>query len=63
MSWRVVVRPEVADDLKDAAEWYDSRVEGLGDEFIREVLSVLNMHTSHVGRLGRGHETWPVIGG
>ena len=38
MSWRVVVRPEVADDITEAADRYDSREEGLGDRFIGEVL-------------------------
>jgi len=38
MSWQVVVRPEVAEDVTEAAAWYDSRCEGLGDEFVEEVL-------------------------
>lgn len=42
MSWRVVVRPEVADDLTEAATWYDSHCEGLGDQFIEEVLGVFD---------------------
>ena len=42
MRWRVVVRPEAGDDLVEAAKWYDSRREGLGDEFIEEVLQILD---------------------
>ncbi len=34
MSWRVVVRPEIEQDLADAADWYNSREDGLGDGFI-----------------------------
>jgi len=42
MSWHVVVRPEVADDITEAAAWYDSRREGLGDHFAEEVLRVFD---------------------
>ena len=38
MSWRVVVRPEVAEDIAQTADWYDSREKGLGDKFIDEVI-------------------------
>jgi len=40
MSWRVVVRPEIEQDLTRAADWYDQREEGLGERFIEEVLQV-----------------------
>ncbi len=33
MSWRVVVRPEIEKDLRQAADWYDSHEEGLGSRF------------------------------
>lgn len=42
MSWRVVVRPEIEQDLTEAADWYDSRKEGLGERFISEVIHVLD---------------------
>src|SRR5262245_5634297 len=42
MSWRVVVRPEAADDVVQAAEWYDAQIDGLGSEFIQEILQVLD---------------------
>jgi plasmid stabilization system protein ParE len=29
-------RPEVADDLRDAADWYEQKRSGLGDEFLAE---------------------------
>jgi toxin ParE1/3/4 len=41
MSWRVVLRPEVEADVKDAAEWYEAQQPGLGDEFREEILRVL----------------------
>jgi plasmid stabilization system protein ParE len=40
MSWTVVVRPEASDDVTQAADWYDERQEGLGDQFVEEVLRV-----------------------
>lgn len=42
MNWRVVTRPEVESDVAEAAVWYDSRREGLGAEFVEEVLSVFD---------------------
>jgi len=42
MSWQVVSRPEVEDDVAGIAEWYDRRSEGLGDRFVEEVLAVLD---------------------
>jgi toxin ParE1/3/4 len=42
MSWRVVVRPEVADDISGAADWYDTQREGLGDELIEEVITAFD---------------------
>jgi len=42
MSWRVVVRPEVEQDLIAAADWYDSEQSGLGNDFISEVSRVLD---------------------
>src|SRR5262245_17289110 len=40
MSWRVEFRPEVEEDVSDAALWYEERQPGLGMEFIEEVISV-----------------------
>lgn len=34
MSWRLEFRPEVADDVVHAAEWYESREPGLGSELV-----------------------------
>ena len=41
MSWRVLARPEVEGDIAEAADWHDSRQEGLGTEFREEVIQVL----------------------
>jgi plasmid stabilization system protein ParE len=40
MSWRVVIRPEVEQDVAEAAAWYESRQPGLGVEFVEEVIRV-----------------------
>ncbi|MEW6303154.1 MAG: type II toxin-antitoxin system RelE/ParE family toxin [Verrucomicrobiota bacterium] len=45
MNWRVVVRPEAGDDVAQAAAWYDTCREGLGDEFVEEVLRVFDALT------------------
>jgi hypothetical protein len=32
---RILYVPEIVDDLADARDWYESRIDGLGEEFIR----------------------------
>ena len=40
MSWRVVARPEIRQDVAEAAAWYEQRKPGLGSEFVAEVSKV-----------------------
>jgi toxin ParE1/3/4 len=40
MKWRVELRPEVEQDVAEAAAWYDSKQSGLGQEFVREIIHV-----------------------
>jgi plasmid stabilization system protein ParE len=40
MSWRVDFRPEVEQDVAEAAAWYEARQPGLGSDFIEEVIRV-----------------------
>jgi len=40
MKWRVEFRPEVEQDMAEAAAWYESRQPGLGAEFVEEVIRV-----------------------
>ena len=40
MSWRVTLRPQVEEDMTEAATWYENRQPGLGEEFIAEVIRV-----------------------
>ncbi|WP_216360869.1 type II toxin-antitoxin system RelE/ParE family toxin [Acidithiobacillus marinus] len=37
MSLLIRVRPEAAQDLEDAAGWYEEQSEGLGHKFLEEV--------------------------
>ena len=45
MTWQVFSRPEAENDVIRIATWYDSRREGLGDQFIEEFLAVLDQLT------------------
>ena len=40
MKWRVEFRPEVEQDVADAATWYEARQPALGAEFVEEVSRV-----------------------
>ena len=40
MKWRIEFRPEVEQDVADAAAWYEARQPGLGAEFVEEVIRV-----------------------
>jgi plasmid stabilization system protein ParE len=40
MKWRIEFRPEVEQDVAEAAAWYESRQAGLGAEFIEEIIEV-----------------------
>lgn len=40
MNWRLVFRPEVEQDVTQAAAWYEARQSGLGGEFVEEVIRV-----------------------
>lgn len=42
MSWRVRIRPEVGDDIVEAAGWYASKERGLDEDFCEEVLKVID---------------------
>lgn len=38
MSWRIEFRPEVEEDVAEAADWYESREPGLGLNFVEETI-------------------------
>jgi Plasmid stabilisation system protein. len=55
MSWRVIVRLEIEQDLADAADWYNSREAGLGDRLIAEILDVFDALASNPLLRSRKH--------
>jgi plasmid stabilization system protein ParE len=40
VNWIVEFRPEVEQDMAEAAAWYEARQAGLGREFVEEVIQV-----------------------
>jgi plasmid stabilization system protein ParE len=48
-------RPEVADDLRDAFDWYDAKKTGLGDEFLGEYWSAIERIMNQPLVYGVGH--------
>ena len=40
MSFRVYIRPEAETDIEEAALWYEEQRQGLGQEFLDEVLGL-----------------------
>lgn len=42
MTLEVRLRPEAEQDLADAAAWYEEQRQGLGHEFLDEVLTILS---------------------
>ncbi len=47
MSWNVEFRPEVRDDIAEAAGWYEAREPGLGGEFTDEVIALWKQLTKN----------------
>lgn len=41
MVYRIIVKPEAEQELREALEWYDEQREGLGSELYNEVLEVM----------------------
>jgi hypothetical protein len=39
--WHLSYRPEIEDDVCEAATWYDDKRAGLGDEFVAEYVSAI----------------------
>jgi toxin ParE1/3/4 len=54
---RIVVHPEAAAELRDAAQWYDDRRSGLGEEFLEEVAASF----SRIARAPESHARWPGV--
>lgn len=41
MSWTVSIREEAKADLRDAHDWYEERLPGLGNEFLADMAETL----------------------
>ena len=54
MNRKLIIRPEAEADLAEAFEWYETRVTGLGLEFIRTVDSLFNS-------IIRNPQAYPVV--
>lgn len=54
MSLRVHLRPEAEADIEEAAEWYEKQRQGLGDEFLDEVLNIF-------GTISENANMYPVV--
>jgi hypothetical protein len=40
VKWTVVIRPEAAEEVAEAAAWYEARQAGLGARFTEEIIEV-----------------------
>jgi plasmid stabilization system protein ParE len=54
MSPELIIRPEADADIADAFDWYESRVRGLGSEFLLVLDAVFNS-------IIRDHLIYPVV--
>ncbi len=43
MKYKVIVRPEAEDDLKEAFSWYEDKRKGLGYDFLLQVDAGINL--------------------
>jgi plasmid stabilization system protein ParE len=51
---RLIFRPEAEEELLEAIDWYETRSQGLGAEFVRCVDACL-------GRIQRNPESYPIV--
>jgi plasmid stabilization system protein ParE len=57
MKWKVVARPDAQDDILQAANWYDRQSVGLGDEFVEEVVALVDALATDPLFQSRSHPT------
>ena len=57
MSWKVTFRPEVEDDVAQAAGWYERRQPGLGAEFVEDVIRTWSQFRSNPLLNSKRHPT------
>ncbi len=47
MSWQIIFRSEVEDDVAQAASWYERRQPGLGEDLVEDVIRTWSQLRSH----------------
>lgn len=57
MGWRLQFRPEVEQDVFEAAAWYENRQTRLGVEFVEEIIQVWESLAENPLLHGRRHPT------
>jgi toxin ParE1/3/4 len=57
MTWKIVFRPEVEDDVAEAADWYENREPGLGTRFVSDVIAVWNSLAANPHLNSRRHRS------
>ncbi|MDB6030424.1 MAG: hypothetical protein JWM16_762 [Verrucomicrobiales bacterium] len=55
MSWRLVVRPDVEEDIAEAVFWYEEHQPGLGAEFVEEISKLWTMIAANPFLRSRKH--------
>ena len=54
MAYRLIIRPDAELDIREAFEWYEAQILGLGSEFVRAVDVCLSS-------IGRNPLAYPII--
>jgi plasmid stabilization system protein ParE len=55
MTWDVLLRPEVEEDISEALLWYEERQIGLGEEFLEELIRVMESLAENAFLSSRRH--------
>lgn len=62
MTYVLRFRPEVVQDLENAAKWYDERRTGLGGDFLKSKQEGITADLSSLGlRINPGTEEWTIF--
>lgn len=54
MTLELIIRPEAEEEMAEAYNWYEERLQGLGSEFLLNVDATLNS-------IFRNHHEYPVV--
>jgi plasmid stabilization system protein ParE len=59
VSLKVYLRPEAETDIEEAAIWYEEQRQGLGQEFLDDVLSLCETISENPAIYPRGPQAYP----